>query len=61
MAISTLCRICGRPYLHIRKVKGAILYGIFITWGLGMICELIGIYIPNPELSAHSLLVLFLM
>ena len=41
--------------LHIRKVKGAILYGIIITWGLGMICELTGIYIPNPELGAYSL------
>ena len=25
--------------LHIRKVKGAILFGIVITWGLGMICQ----------------------
>ena len=41
--------------LHIRKVKGAILYGIIITWGLGMICELTEIYIPNPELGAYSL------
>ena len=41
--------------LHIRKIKGAILYGIIITWGLGMICELTRIYIPNPECGAYSL------
>ena len=41
--------------LHIRKVKGAILFGIIITWGLGMVCQLLGIYVPNPELGAYSL------
>lgn len=41
--------------LHIRKVKGAILLGIVITWGLGMICELTGIYVPNPEMGSYSL------
>ena len=41
--------------LHIRKVKGAILFGIVITWGLGMICQLAGIYVPNPEMGAYSL------
>jgi len=42
--------------LHIRKVKGAILYGIIITWGLGIICQFAGIYVPNPEAGAYSLL-----
>ena len=41
--------------LHIRQVKGAILFGIIITWGLGMVCQLLGIYIPNPEVGAYSL------
>lgn len=41
--------------LHIRKVKGAILYGIVATWGLGMICQVTGIYVPNPEMGAYSL------
>ena len=41
--------------LHIRNIKGSILYGIVITWGLGMICELMGIYVPNPEVGAYSL------
>lgn len=41
--------------LHIKKVKGGILIGIVITWGLGMICQLLGIYVPNPEMGAYSL------
>lgn len=41
--------------LHIRKIKGAILYGIIITWGLGMVCQLLGIYIPDPAAGAYSL------
>ena len=41
--------------LHIKEVKGGILYGIVITWGLGMICQLIGIYQPDPTVGAYSL------
>ena len=41
--------------LHIRKVNGAILIGIVATWGLGMLCQLAGIYVPNPEMGAYSL------
>ena len=40
---------------HIKEVKGGILYGIVITWVLGMICQLAGIYVPNPEVGAYSL------
>jgi len=42
--------------LHIYKVKGAILLGIVITWGLGILCQLVGIYIPNDAVKAGSLL-----
>ena len=41
--------------LHIKKVSGSILVGIVATWGLGMICQLAGIYVPNPEVGAYSL------
>ena len=41
--------------LYIRKVNGAILIGIIVTWGLGMLCQVAGIYVPNPELGAYSL------
>lgn len=42
--------------LVIKNVKGNILWGILITWALGIICQLTGLYVPNPELGAYSLL-----
>lgn len=42
--------------LHIRKVKGAILVGVIITWMLGIICQLTGIYTPVPEAGFYSLI-----
>ena len=42
--------------LHIKNIKGDILFGIVITWLLGIICQLIGLYVPNPEIGAYSLL-----
>lgn len=54
-ALLALIGLLAIAIMHIRKIKGGILYGIIITWGLGMICELAGIYIPNPEAGAYSL------
>ena len=39
-----------------KKVPGGILLGILFTWVLGMIFELTGIYIPNPELGMFSVM-----
>ncbi len=41
--------------LHIRRVKGSILIGIVVTWLLGMVCQLTGLYVPNPEAGFYSL------
>lgn len=41
--------------LYIKNVRGAILIGIVVTWGLGMVCQFAGIYVPNPEVGAYSL------
>ncbi|MBP3319964.1 MAG: NCS2 family permease [Ruminiclostridium sp.] len=41
--------------LHIRGMKGAILLGIIITWALGMVCQAVGIYVPNVEAGFYSL------
>lgn len=38
-----------------RKVRGAIFFGIIGTWVLGMICQAVGLYVPNPEESFFSL------
>ena len=42
--------------LMVKAVRGDILWGILITWGLGVICELTGLYVPNPELGMYSVL-----
>ena len=42
--------------LVVKGVKGNILWGILITWVLGIICQLTGLYVPNPELGMFSLL-----
>lgn len=43
-------------FLMIKNVRGNILWGILITWGLGIICQLTGIYQPNAEAGFYSLL-----
>ena len=42
--------------LVIKNVKGNILWGILATWILGIICQLTGIYVPNPEIGFYNLL-----
>ncbi len=42
--------------LVVKGVKGNILWGILITWGLGIICQFLGFYVPNPEAGFFSLL-----
>ncbi len=41
--------------LFIRGFKMSLLMGILVTWGLGMICQAAGLYVPNPELGYYSL------
>ena len=41
--------------LVVKNVRGNILWGILITWALGMICQLTGLYQPNPELGFYSM------
>lgn len=40
----------------IRKVKGALLWGILLTYVLGILCELTGLYVVNPEIGQYSLI-----
>ncbi|MGL5439589.1 MAG: NCS2 family permease [Filifactoraceae bacterium] len=42
--------------LVIKNVKGNILLGILATYGLGIICQLSGLYIPNPALGFFDLI-----
>lgn len=42
--------------LVIKRVKGNILWGILITWLLGIVCQLTGLYQPTPDKGWFSLL-----
>lgn len=42
--------------LVIKQIKGNILWGILITWALGIICQFTGLYVPNPDLGFYGLL-----
>ena len=42
--------------LVVKNIKGNILWGILITWILGIICEVTGLYQPNAELGMFSVL-----
>ena len=62
--ISALLAIIGTfitAVLYIKRVKGSILIGILATWILGIICQLIGIYVPNVEAGYYSLIPTFAM
>ena len=59
VGITVLLAIIGivvTGILVIKNVKGNILWGILITWGLGIVCQFTGIYVPNPELGCFGLL-----
>lgn len=45
--------------LHHFKVPGDILLGILATWGLGIVAQLCGWYVVNPEIEAYSLIPTF--
>lgn len=53
-AILALVGVLITAVLLIKNVKGGILLGIIATWVLGILCELVGIYIPNPDAGMYS-------
>lgn len=57
VGITVLLAIIGiliTAVLVVKNVKGNILWGILATWVLGMICQAVGFYQPNPELGMFS-------
>lgn len=53
-AILAMVGVLIAAFLLIKKVKGGILFAILITWVLGIILELTGIYVPNIEAQMYS-------
>ncbi len=60
-AILALAGLLIMSVLYIKKVRGSILLGIFGTWLLGILCEVTGIYVPDAEAGAFSLIPSFHM
>lgn len=42
--------------MYVKRVKGAMLVGILVTWILGIICQLTGVYQVIPEAGFYSLI-----
>ena len=58
VGITALLAVVGLIVIAVlseKNVKGAILIGILITWGLGMICQIAGIYVIDVEAGFYSL------
>lgn len=53
-AVLALIGVIITGILLVKKVNGGILLGIFATWILGIVAELCGIYVPNPDLGMYS-------
>ena len=59
VGITVLLAIIGiiiTGILVVKNIKGNILWGILITWALGIICQFAGLYVPNADLGFYSLL-----
>lgn len=54
--VLALLGILITSFLVIKNVKGNILLGILITWVLGIICQLTGLYVPAPDTGFYSLI-----
>lgn len=55
-AILALIGVLITGILIVKNVKGNILLGILITWVIGILCELFGIYVPNPDAGMYSVI-----
>ena len=57
--ITALLAIIGvliTAFMVIKDIKGGILWGILITWVLGIICQFTGLYVVDPANGWYSLL-----
>ena len=54
--VLALLGILITSFLVIKNVKGNILLGILITWVLGIICQLTGLYVPAPDAGFYRLI-----
>ncbi|MCI7492583.1 MAG: NCS2 family permease [Lachnobacterium sp.] len=55
-AILCVIGLLATAILYTKRVKGSILIGILITWVLGIICQLTGVYVIDAEAGFYSLI-----
>ncbi|MBR6769959.1 MAG: NCS2 family permease [Lachnospiraceae bacterium] len=53
-ALLALMGVLLTAVLLIKNIKGGILFGILGTWILGILCEVAGLYVPNPDSGWYS-------
>lgn len=54
--ILTMIGVIITVALVFKKVKGSIFWGMLITWGIGIILQLTGVYVVNPEIGQFNLI-----
>ena len=55
LAVLTLVGVLIIGALAYKKIKGALLIGMFAVWIIGIILQAAGLYVPNPEVGLFSL------
>ena len=55
-ALLAMIGILITAILMVRGVRGGILFGILITWLLGIVCQLTGLYVIDPANGWYSLI-----
>ena len=64
VGITSLLALLGvflMAILYIKKVPGSILIGIIVVWIMDILCQFMGIYVPNPDAGFYSLIPSFQM
>ncbi|MDF2879141.1 MAG: Permease [Clostridia bacterium] len=54
--VLTIIGVLVTGILIAKNIKGSVLWGILITYGLGLICEFAGLYVPYIEGGLYSLI-----
>ncbi len=54
-ALLSLVGLFISAVLYMRRISGSILLGMLATWVIGMLCQVMGIYVPDPAAGFYSL------
>lgn len=53
-AVLALVGVLITAILMVKRVRGGVLWGVLVTWALGIACELLGIYVPDAAAGMYS-------